>query len=65
MRLVDGRYECALCGEMLDVPFGAEPTIVFHAGSGRPNTRVILVDGVEIHRCTVAGGTRATRRSRS
>jgi hypothetical protein len=64
MRLVDGRYECSLCGEVLDIPFGAEPTIVFHAASGKPNTRVILVDGVEIHRCNVAGQTRALRTSR-
>jgi hypothetical protein len=55
MRLVDGRYECALCGEKLDVPFGAVPTVVLHAASGRPNTRVLCVDGVEVHRCNVTG----------
>jgi hypothetical protein len=65
MRLVDGRYECALCGEVLDIPFGAEPTVVLHAASGRPNVRVISVDGVEVHRCNVTGERPAIRASRS
>jgi hypothetical protein len=65
MRLVDGRYECAHCGEVLDIPFGAEPTVVFHAASGKPNMRVILVDGVEVHRCNVTGGMGAIPVSRS
>ena len=65
MRLVDGRYECALCGEVLEIPLGAEPTIVIHAASGKPNTRVISVDGVEVHRCYVTGELRAIRASES
>jgi hypothetical protein len=53
MQLVDGRYECAHCGALLELDADAEPTIVFHAASGRPNMRVITVDGHEIHRCEV------------
>ena len=53
MRLIDGRYECAYCGAVLDLPSDAEPMVVFHASSGRPNVRVISLDGNEIHRCEV------------
>ena len=53
MRLVDGRYECAHCGAVLELEREAEPMVVFHAGSGQPNMRVISVDGHEVHRCEV------------
>ena len=53
MRLVDGRYECAHCGAVLDIDADAEPMVVVHAASGRPNMRVITVDGDEVHRCEV------------
>ena len=53
MRLVDGRYECAHCGTVLEMAPEAEPRVVFHAASGQPNMRVITVEGREIHRCEV------------
>jgi hypothetical protein len=52
MRLrVDGKYECANCGEVLKVPRGVEPTVVFRGGSGKPSVRALLVNGREIHQC--------------
>jgi hypothetical protein len=57
MRLRDGRYECTLCGAVLDVPTDQEPQVVIKAKSGSPNFRVIIYKGVEIHACPI-GGTR-------
>jgi hypothetical protein len=53
MRLVDGRYECAQCGTVLEIAREVEPKVVFHAASGQPNIRVITIEGQEIHRCEV------------
>ena len=53
MRLVDGRYECAQCGVVLDIDPESQPTVVVHAASGQPNMRVISVGGHEVHRCEV------------
>ena len=53
VRLRRGRYECAQCGAPLDVEV---PRIVLEMSSGKPLTRVLLVHGVEIHRCVVGGG---------
>ena len=54
MRLHDGRYECAHCGTVLDIPLVGDPKVVIHAGSGRPNERVLYYSGREIHRCVVS-----------
>jgi hypothetical protein len=54
MRLVDGRYECAHCGAVLDIPLVENPTVVVHAASGQPNMRVLRYQGREIHRCEVS-----------
>jgi hypothetical protein len=51
MRLRNGHYECAYCGAELDIPPGAQPRVTFHAASGKPNVRVLQVEGREIHRC--------------
>ena len=51
MRLHDGRYECTLCGAVLDVDSETEPKVAIHAASGKPNERVLSIDGNEIHRC--------------
>jgi hypothetical protein len=53
MRLLDGRYECAHCGAVLNLPMLAEPQIVFRAASGKANVRALYVDGQEIHSCEV------------
>jgi len=53
MRRRDGRYECAHCGEALDVPFILDPQSVIRCASGMPNVRAVLVDGKKIHACVV------------
>jgi hypothetical protein len=54
MRLVNGAYICALCGEVVDVPEGTNPQVTLVASGGKPNMRVICADGVtEIHRCPI------------
>ena len=51
MRLIDGRYECVLCGEVLDIPPTARPSVVLEASGGARNIRVLSLNGREIHRC--------------
>jgi hypothetical protein len=51
VRRRDGRYECARCGVMLDVPDAAQVRTMIMQSSGQPAVRAILVDGKEIHRC--------------
>ena len=53
VRLVDGRYECALCGAKLDIPGDDEPRVMIKAGGGTRPVRVLVLDGVEIHSCVV------------
>jgi hypothetical protein len=53
MRLHDGRYECAHCGEILDIPLVDRPQVVIHAASGKPNMRALTLDGKEIHACEI------------
>ena len=45
----DGRYECTLCGAVLDLAVGATTRVLIKAVSGAPNVRVIVHDGNEIH----------------
>lgn len=54
MRLFDGRWMCAACGAVIDVPHGDEPKATLHAASGQPNVRVLTVDNREIHRCSLS-----------
>jgi hypothetical protein len=61
LRLHDGRYECVICGEVLDVPVDREPSIVVKASSGSPNYRTIVFEGVEIHSCEISGPIRPRR----
>ena len=50
MRLLDGRFVCALCGSDLEV--SEEETVTTIAGSsGLPNVRILTANGNEIHRC--------------
>jgi hypothetical protein len=61
MRLRDGRYECAHCGVVLDIPLVKDPTVVIHASSGEPNVRVLSYEGREIHRCEIPARREWTR----
>jgi hypothetical protein len=57
MRLADGRYECTLCGAILDVP--AEMTEAVEAAElADCLIDAIVLEGVEIHRCGVILGER-------
>ena len=60
MRLRDGRYECTLCGAILDLPTDREPQVVIKARSGSPNMRAIIYEGTEIHSCPI--GAKPKRR---
>jgi hypothetical protein len=53
MRRKGDRYECAMCGEILDVADAAKVRTMLIQGSGTPTMRAVLVDGKEIHRCAV------------
>jgi hypothetical protein len=54
MRLIHGKYECALCGAELDLPPDEEPRIEIHQAAGEKQViRVIVIDHHELHRCEV------------
>jgi hypothetical protein len=53
VRLHDGRYECILCGAVLDIPTDKQPQVVIKAAGGSPNMRTIVYDGHEVHRCRI------------
>jgi hypothetical protein len=59
VRLSNGKWECAHCGTVLDVPDDQVPMVVIHAASGKPNERVLSLDGRELHRCVVEDARRA------
>jgi hypothetical protein len=52
-QLIDGRYECALCGTLVDVPEDANPVVMLKSASGTPTLRTIVADGKEVHACPV------------
>jgi hypothetical protein len=43
--------ECGACGAILACSPHARPQTVLAQSSGRPNVRIVLLDGEEIHRC--------------
>jgi hypothetical protein len=51
----ESEYECAHCGQVLDLPVFADPQVVMRAAGAKPNVRVLIFNGVEIHRCDVVG----------
>jgi len=55
MNLVDNSV-CAQCGARLAVPDGRTPSVRFVGTGGRPNRRVVTIDGKEIHRCDAPRG---------
>jgi hypothetical protein len=54
MRKVGRVYRCALCDAKLDLPEGSAPRVHIEGASGKPNVRVLSLDGKEIHRCVVS-----------
>ncbi len=47
---------CVICDSVVDIPPGKRPVWVLHGAPGKPNVRLIKVDGVEIHRCEIPRG---------
>ena len=62
MRLHDGRYECAYCGAVLNIPLLDDPQVTINAASGEPNIRTLRFDGRVIHACEI-GEPADSRRS--
>jgi hypothetical protein len=67
MRIRDGRYECAYCGAVLEIPLSERPRVVIRAASGKPNVRGLELEGRLIHSCEIAplGGSASMRRQRA
>jgi hypothetical protein len=49
----DGTFVCLECGEKLRLGLETNIRMQFHSASGRPTVRVVVADGVEVHRCEV------------
>ncbi len=54
MRKRRGKWTCKQCGAVLDIPADRRPDVTIAAASGRPNVRILTIDGAEIHRCVIA-----------
>lgn len=54
-QLKRGKWSCALCGELFDAPPGKTPHVRFHSATAKRTERVLIVDGEEVHRCTLPG----------
>ena len=54
MRILDGRYQCAHCGAILDIGPDDEPRVSIRAASGQPNVRALMLGSKEIHACEIA-----------
>ena len=62
MQVRDGRYECALCGAVLDVPASNDPPqTAIHSATSKATVRVLTVNNVEVHRCELGGDPNAGR----
>jgi hypothetical protein len=57
MRRINGHYECSLCDEVLNVGDDVHPTVMMLTANGAPAQRLLLVGGVEVHRCAVGQPT--------
>jgi hypothetical protein len=55
VRLINGKWECSLCGSPVDVPPGAAISTMLAHEMGEPTVRLIMLDGVEAHRCDWSG----------
>jgi hypothetical protein len=54
MRRQHGEWTCKQCGVVLAVPDGRRPDVKIAGESGRPNIRILSIDGHEIHRCVIS-----------
>ena len=62
MRVRHGTTECAQCGASLDVEEPRRVRAGLVSTSGEPTIRVLMLDGVEIHRCTLTALPRLEER---
>jgi hypothetical protein len=47
-----GLYRCKVCGEVVETgPHQEPPLSILMTTRGRPDERVVMVGGYEIHRC--------------
>jgi hypothetical protein len=46
-----GDIKCSSCGIAIAIPAGAKLRTMIVGASGKPNMHVLVVDGVEVHRC--------------
>jgi hypothetical protein len=47
-----GRYLCKVCGALVETgPHHEPPLSVLVTARGRPDQRLVMVNGYEIHRC--------------
>ena len=46
-------WTCRQCGAVIDIEPGRVPDVRIHGASGRPNVRVLVLDGKQIHRCEI------------
>jgi hypothetical protein len=51
MQFVDGGGTCAWCGAILDAPHVGSVIAAVVVEAGKPDTRFVVFDGREIHRC--------------
>ena len=49
----DGRDNCSLCGEEIPIPRRRSFRTIIIGVSGKPNVRVVTVEGAEVHRCEI------------
>jgi hypothetical protein len=54
VRLVNGAWHCAVCGQRIDVPLDARPRTVVIGASGKRTERALIYHGREVHRCPIS-----------
>jgi hypothetical protein len=64
MRARQAKTSCDLCGATLEVADPRRIRAGVVSASNKPTFRVLMLDGVEIHRCPVTGSPRRQRTSR-
>jgi hypothetical protein len=59
VRIEDGHWVCEQCGAVVDMPFDDPWHTEMHARGGKPNVRVVIAAGHEVHRCDVTRSSAA------
>jgi hypothetical protein len=57
MRIEADQWRCNACGAVVkNVPADADPYVELRQVLGRPSLRLVSVNGLVVHRCTVPPG---------